>query len=91
MSVASDGFRPLEGAAPAVIQWGSHVHPAQGMQDKGCRLIGLDIHHPSPDRIAALLASIGYQASIQPVSVTNAASPQLIALVETPTGLRTLF
>jgi hypothetical protein len=52
---------PLDGVAPAMIGWEAPAHPASRMPASGCSLQRLDLLHPPPDRLMALLraASLG--------------------------------
>ena len=90
MTVPADGSVPLDGVAPALIEWRTSVHPAARLEDKGLSLARLELVHPSPTRVDALLSSLGLDA---PVTV-RAASPgepaRLVAHINTPQGIRTL-
>lgn len=50
MSAASDGdgHLPFEGALPSLIDWGESEHPAQQLDDSGCKLQRLEISYPDP-------------------------------------------
>lgn len=86
ITIPADGSVPLDGVAPAVIQWHAAVHPAAGMADHGLALAQLDIFHPDPARVARLLGSLGLEA---PVAVA-AGAPRLVAHIDTPRGRRLL-
>lgn len=90
ISIPHDGSLPLGGAAPALIQWQASSHPAAGMQDKGCSLVKLELVHPQPARLNALLGSLNFVEPEGLLVVTEAAAPGLIAHIDTPQGLRTL-
>lgn len=90
ISIPEDGRLPLNGIAPALIQWKESVHPAGGMQDLGCSLVALEFLHPEPERVRALLASLGLAEPDVSVRVTEAAQPGLLAHIDTPHGLRTI-
>lgn len=87
ITVTPDGALPLEGAAPALIEWRVGAHPASALQDVGCSLAGLDIFHPRPERVRDLFAEIGLES---PPQVRQAAEPGLAAHIQTPDGQRTL-
>ncbi len=90
ITIPADGSVPLEGAAPALIQWHADTHPAARMEDKGCALVLLEIFHPDPERVARLLSSLELEA---PVAVRQAGSgdpARLTAHIDTPHGRRTL-
>ncbi|MBE7941064.1 MULTISPECIES: VOC family protein [Ramlibacter] len=90
ISITPDGSLPLGGVAPALIEWPAGVHPAQSLPDTGCRLVALELHHPQPSRVGALLASIGVAEAGVAVSVHPAPAPGLVAHLSTPSGMKTL-
>jgi hypothetical protein len=65
LSATADGRAPLDGAAPALIEWGDGRHPIQRMCDTGLRLTRLTCALPRPDEIAARLAEIGAERLIE--------------------------
>jgi hypothetical protein len=87
ISIPSDGSLPLQGAAPALIQWQASTHPAAAMPDLGCSLIRLDVFHPQPARIAELLHDIGFAG---PLGLHAREQPGLAAHILTPQGERIL-
>lgn len=90
ITIPADGSVPLEGAAPALIQWHADAHPAARMEDKGCALALLEIFHPDPERISRLLSSLELEA---PVAVRQAGPGdpvRLAAHIDTPHGRRIL-
>lgn len=90
ISIPHDGGLPLGGAAPALIQWQADSHPAAAMQDKGCSLVKLELLHPQPARLSALLGSLNFVEPEAMLVVTEAPAPGLVAHIDTPQGLRTL-
>jgi hypothetical protein len=86
ITVPADGRPPLAGAAPHLIHWQADPHPAARLPDSGCTLAGLDLSHPEPDRVAGVLAAVGFAG---PVAVRPGPSG-LAARVDTPAGRRTL-
>lgn len=90
ISIPEDGSLPLAGTAPALIQWHTDTHPAKGMQDQGCRLVGLQLLHPEPARLKALIDSLRFREPVSTLSVAEAAAPGLVAHIDTPQGLRTI-
>lgn len=90
ITIPADGRPPLAGVGPALIEWHTRVHPASGLQDQGCELVGLELLHPQPQRAQALLASLGFAPHEARLSVAEAAQPALRALIRTPPGLRAL-
>ena len=90
ISIPNDGSLPLGGTAPALIQWHTDIHPAKGMKHKGCRLVKLELFHPEPQRLKALIGSLQFAESSATLSVSEAAVPGLVAHIDTPLGLRTI-
>ncbi len=87
MSVTDQGLLPLEGAAPALIQWEGAAHPAARLPERGCRLTALQIFHPDPARIAAILQTLIADSRI---AVLQGDEFKLRATIETPAGPRVL-
>jgi hypothetical protein len=90
ITIPADGSLPLGGAAPALIEWQTPVHPASGLQDVGCSLQRFEVFHPEPDRIGALLAASAWPrplSSRRCPPVPPRASSRRSA---TPSGLRTI-
>jgi len=90
ITIPEDGSLPLDGVAPALVQWQVESHPASAMQDSGCRLAALQLFHPEPARVEALLKSLAVSEPGVALSVGQAAVPGLAATIRTPQGLRIL-
>ncbi len=86
-AVPDDGRLVAGGLLPYVIQWHTAVHPAAAMADRGCRLQGLEIHHPCPQWITAILRSIGATELAVVHELPPNAAPFLVAPIETPNGI----
>jgi hypothetical protein len=90
ITIPADGALPLDGAAPALIEWHTAVHPAATLRDYGLSLVGLEIYHPEPERISRLLQSIECSGPIS-VSLPRDDMPSgLVAHINTLEGLREL-
>lgn len=87
MAVPGTGRLPFDGAAPALIQWDGAAHPADFLEDKGCRLRTLQIQHPDA---AALMQAFPVLGALALVSVEDGPEPRIIATIETPDGMREL-
>ena len=48
ITIPADGSIPLDGVAPALIEWHTEIHPAARLEDKGLSLQRLEIFHPAP-------------------------------------------
>ena len=58
------------------------------MQDKGCSLVKLELLHPEPARLNALLGSLHFFEPKALLVVAQAPVPGLVAHINTPHGLR---
>jgi hypothetical protein len=86
ITIPDDGKLPLGGPGPALIEWRA-PHPAARMRDAGCSLVALQVFHPDPRRVSALLVSLALRDG---VSVSAAERPHLVARFQTPAGPRSL-
>jgi hypothetical protein len=92
ITVPSDGSLPLMGAAPALIEWNeanTPAHPASALKDFGCSLIALEVFHPEPSRVQAVLGAIKFSGPVH-VRKLPVSQPYLVAHIQTPHGTRTL-
>jgi catechol 2,3-dioxygenase-like lactoylglutathione lyase family enzyme len=90
ITIPADGSLPMDGIAPALIEWQAPVHPASSLQDAGCSLHSFEALHPEPDRVTALLATLGLDKTVRVSPLPAGARPHLVARIHTPTGLRTI-
>lgn len=88
ITIPADGSVAMDGVSPALIEWDDKPHPAAGLADHGLSLVKLEIFHPEPARVAALLASIGL--ADDRVACRHADVPRLAAHIQTPQGIRKL-
>ncbi len=87
MSVREDGNLPLLGAFPKLLQWPDGPHVAAKMGDRGCCFKSLAVTHPEVDRISTWL-----DGKLDDPRVTfQTGSTRLAAVIDTPTGPRTLL
>lgn len=90
ITIPADGALPLDGAAPALIEWHTAVHPAAMLEDHGLSLAGLEIYHPQPARVSRLLQSIGCSDPVSVSSPRDGMPSCLVAHINTPQGMREL-
>lgn len=94
ITIPPDGSLPLDGIAPALIEWQASVqaavHPAAGMPDQGVSLLELELLHPDAARISQLMQDLNMQGNIAVKQLSAGQPPQLIAHIMTPLGLRIL-
>ena len=91
ITIPDDGKPTMGGVAPALIQWqGVLPHPATGLPDHGLRLRALELLHPRPHRVMALLQALGVQGPVQVRRSADGDGSSLMAHIDTPQGLRSL-
>ncbi|NHZ94724.1 VOC family protein [Massilia sp. CCM 8734] len=90
ITIPADGGVPMDGVGPALIEWDAGPHPAAGMADVGLALHKLELFHPEPQRVRALLDAIGMHAPVTVVPIDAGARPWLRAHIDTPAGRRIL-
>ena len=77
----------MDGAAPAVINWGSTQHPTLSMDDHSCRLERFVINTPFAKDLASILKNILYD---QRVEVNFSKRLSFEAHISTPNGTAVL-
>jgi hypothetical protein len=90
ITVPADGLPPLNGAAPALIEWPVNVHPAARLEDHGLRLLSLEISSPDPLRIKGLLSALNFSGPVKVIACGAASGTGLGATIDTPQGIRQL-
>ncbi|MEE4113978.1 MAG: VOC family protein, partial [Desulfobacteraceae bacterium] len=85
-----DGSMPGDGLTPHLIQWDGCIHPAQKMNDEGCRLLRLEGAHIDPTSVKRLISSMGLDHLITFHAVSKQRPPGLSARIKTPTGVAVL-
>lgn len=90
ITLPTDGSVPLDGVAPALIEWLTDPHLASKLRDCGLSLVELEVFHPEPTRVARLLSSIGLNGPVSVSPLSGGAASRLVAQINTPWGLRKL-
>jgi hypothetical protein len=90
ITIPADGALPLNGIAPALIEWQTKVHPASTLQDHGLSLAKLELFHPEPERISRLLHSLGLEGPLSVSLPRGGCTACMVAHINTPQGLRLL-
>jgi hypothetical protein len=90
ITIPADGTLPLNGIAPALIDWQTEMHPAAKLQDHGLSLVRLELFHPEPARISRLLQSIGLEGPFSVSPASDGRTARLVAHINTPQGIRVL-
>ncbi len=86
ITIPGDGRLPLQGIAPALIQWLSDSHPADALKDLGCSLVRFEGFHPRPESVADMLWAIGFEGEF----AVSPGAPSVVAHIQTPAGPRRL-
>ncbi len=87
ITLPEDGRLHWGGVVPYLIQWGPG-HPTDTLPDVGCRLLELVLLHPQPDAVRAVLRVL--ELDWGKVRLGFASSPELMAIIDTPGGLKLL-
>ena len=90
-STPEDGHLLAGGMVPYVIQWHNRQsHPSERMEDKQCRLVNLEIHHPSPVWLESILSSMEALSHVTIKPLPPESTPFLLGRILTPQGIVTL-
>lgn len=87
ITVPENGCLPLDGCAPALIDWADLPSPARSLPNQGCRLRELKINHPSHDKLAQFLQGLLKDPR---VVVEYAEQPSFEIEIDTPWGMKCL-
>lgn len=87
IAVPHDGVMRFSGALPTLIEWPAGVHPFQRLEDKACALRHLTITHPDAAKLEALFKPFLIDPRIR---FATGDTPSFVALIDTPSGNRTL-
>ena len=88
ITITRDGTMPMEGVAPALIQWKTDLHPAVSLAESGCTFLRLEGIHPKAKDITEGLFSIGFEGAFQVENQGEDKKPSLIAYIDTPKGIK---
>ena len=88
--IPDDGRLLAGGMLPYLIQWHTDTHPAERMRNVGCTLEKLELHHPQPEWLSAILNEIGAAELVEVRGLNGNAAPFLEAHIETPAGTKML-
>jgi len=87
ITIPENGSIPVNGGAPALIQWQTEPHPAMKLRDQGLTLIKLQIFHSEPEKLSIFLKSINFEG---PVEILQGNESIIVAHIKTPQGIRKL-
>ncbi|MCZ4315616.1 VOC family protein [Comamonadaceae bacterium G21597-S1] len=86
ITIPDDGKPLMGGTAPALIEWKTGPHPASRLPDQGVRLQALELFHPRPHRLMALLEAIGMDGPVRVRRSPEGEGSSLVAHIATPRG-----
>jgi len=90
ITIPESGTSPLDGLAPALIEWHTPALPVLSMPDQGLSLEALHIFHPEPETMQTLLTRLQLDAPVLVLPSAPGSTPALQAIIRTPTGIRKL-
>ena len=91
ITIPRDGSLPINGGAPALIQWQTKSHPATSFIDHGLSLLKLQIIHPEPKRLLDFLISIHLKKEGETtVEVLKGDTVSMTAFIDTPVDIKEL-
>lgn len=90
ITIPADGSLPMQGIAPALIQWDTRIHPAATLPESGCALVYLEGFHPDAGKVTRVLESIGFEGDFRVCALPPEQKPYLVAYIQTPSGIRQL-
>jgi len=90
ITIPTEGALLAGGVVPMLIEWRIAKHPAAALEDNGCALRQLDLYHPDLDALTEILDCLEIRTEIGIHQLPPDVLPYLVALIETPRGLRTI-
>ena len=90
ITIPPQGALIAGGTIPMLIEWQVDKHPASALEDKGCRLKGLDVFHPEVDAVAETLGCLAFRGEVVMHRLPTGERPYLVAVIETPKGRRSI-
>lgn len=82
LTVPKDGHLPMGGLLPAFIEWSPGPHPSTGQQDLGVTLEKVQLVHPNPDELSAILKAL----NVDHLAEVREGDAALSFAVNTPDG-----
>jgi hypothetical protein len=86
ITIPPDGRQPLDGLAPALIEWPAGRHPASRMPASGVRLVGLSLVTHDTATARQMLAAWGLDGEVAVQEALPGSEPILDAVFATPSG-----
>ena len=86
LTVPEDGSLPMDGLLPAFIEWSPGPHPSTAQKELGVRLDKVQLTHPDPDKLVAILKAL----QVDQLATVSKGDESLSFAVNSPKGLVTL-
>jgi len=86
-TIPADGALVCDGLMPTLIEWDGDAHPADGLEDRGCSLVGMAGKLSAPEKLASVLARLGLENTLP---LTRAQRAELAVTLRGPRGIYTL-
>ena len=83
ITVPADGSLAADGIVPTLIQWDGAAHPCDGLEERGCALLELELRHPDAPRIATLFGTLRLDAPLR----LQPGAAAIAARLATPRGV----
>jgi hypothetical protein len=90
ITIPPDGRPLLGGTAPHLIRWQADPPPAARLPDSGCSLVRLDLFHPDPARVTAVLAAVGFEGPVVVHPLPPVEPARVVAHLATAAGPRAI-
>lgn len=86
-ALTDDGSTPYAGLLPALIEWdagedGRIAHPVEGLEDRGCTLLALELAHPDAADLLPLYRELRISGPVE----LRSGAPDIAARIRTPRG-----
>lgn len=82
ITVPADGQLQYDGLLPTIIEWDGSAHPCDGLADKGCELLALELVHPEAPALGSHLQALRVE---QRMKIADGAR-RLVARIRTARG-----
>jgi hypothetical protein len=83
ITVPADGSLRFDGVLPSLIQWDGEEHPCDGLAERDCALLELQLQHPSAPMIRPLFDALGLGAAVR----LRTGAVSFSARIATPRGI----
>ena len=85
ITIPAGGEMPMQGIAPAIIQWQREKHPVKDLPASHVSLLKIEAFHPDANTLNSALTAIGFQGEFSAETIGSYEKPSLTATLETRT------